>query len=88
MPTLFLATTFALPKPLGRLADLIESPWLLALWGIALLLLFSLPFLYGRLRRRKVRRSYPRNPLEASPAQQPQQKESEYRDENLAEAFR
>ena len=64
MSTPLLATALSLPKPLARVADIAQNPLLLALWGLALLMLLSLPFFYVRIRRRKIRRSYPRNPLE------------------------
>lgn len=88
---LFLPAFVALPKPLGRLADLAQSPVILVLWGVALLLLIALPLLYSRLRRRKVRRVYPLNPLDLATLSEPKpedQQSERYRQQNLAEATR
>lgn len=88
---LFLPTFVVLPKPLGRLLDLAQSPVILVLWGVALLLLIALPLLYSRLRRRKVRRVYALNPLDLRTLSEPKpenQQSERYRQQNLAEATR
>lgn len=89
VPAFFL---LAMPRPLSRLEDLLSSPVLLAAWGIALLLILALPVLMLRLRRRRVRRTYPLNPLavaeNSSAQQQANGEDDEYREQDLAEATR
>lgn len=88
MYLLILSTVTFVPRPFGRVLDLAENPALMALWGIALLLLLALPLIYSRLRRRKVRRSYSRNPLEGSTPKQEQKKQDSGGGKDLAEVLR